>query len=216
MSDSTLRQNVLDELEFEPSIDANDIGVAVEGGVVTLSGHVSSYSQKAAVECAVQRVRGVKGIAENIEVRLADGRGTSDDEIARRAISMMKWSTFVPDDRVQVTVEGGHITLAGTLDWNYQREGAENVLAGIAGVTGVTNLIALRKRVLEQDVKQRIESALGRNANIKPDDVRVKVEGNGVVLEGSVGTWSERRLVEAAAWSVPGVTAVDNDLWVGR
>jgi osmotically-inducible protein OsmY len=215
MSNGTLRQDVLDELEFEPSIDAKNIGVVATAGVVTLSGHVSSYAEKLAVEHAVQRVRGVKAIAEEIEVRFPNKPGTSDDEIARRAIETMKWSTLVPDDHVQIVVQNGHVTLTGSLDWNYQRVGAENVVAGIAGVVGVTNEITLRPRVSERDVKLTIERALARNAAVEGQRVRVKALGDKVTLEGSVETWAGRRIVEQAAWSAPGVTAVDNRLLVG-
>jgi osmotically-inducible protein OsmY len=214
MSDSTLRQDVLDELEFEPSTDANNVGVTAKGGVVTVSGHVSSYAEMLAVEHAVQR-RCVKAIAEEIKVRFANKPGTSDDEIARRAIETMKWSTLVPDGHVQIVVQNGHVTLTGSLDWNYQRAGTESAVAGIAGVVGVTNDITLRPRVSERDAKLSIERALARNAAVEGQRVHAKASGDKVTLEGSVETWAERRIVEQATWSAPGVTAVDCHVLVG-
>lgn len=214
MKDSTLRQDILDELEFEPSIDANDIGVAVEDGIVTLSGHVASYAQKTAVQLAVERIKGVKGIADEIEVRYPGAAGTSDDEIAKRAVAMLKWSTMVPADTVRVRVEKGWVTLTGSLDWNYQKLGAAEALKGLHGVTGITNLIELRPRVSSPDVKQHIENALRRNAEVEADGITVNVTGNKVTLSGNVRAWRERRIAEQAAWATPGVTAVDDRLTI--
>jgi osmotically-inducible protein OsmY len=215
MKDGTLRQDILDELEFEPSIDANDIGVAVEDGIVTLSGHVPNYSQKQAVERAVARVKGVRGIAEEIQVRYPGGPKTSDDEIAKRAVDTLKWSTVVPDDRVQVKVQDGWVTLTGKLDWNYQKTGAADAVLGLKGVTGISNQIELVPRVSAGDVKKRIEDALKRSAHVEANAIRVDVAGNKVTLNGHVKAWSERKLVEQAAWATPGVTMVSDQLAVG-
>lgn len=215
MSDSSLRQAILDELEFEPSIDANDIGVAVEDGIVTLSGHVPNYSQKRAVERAVARVKGVRGIAEEIEVRYPGGSGIADDEIARRALDTLKWSTQVPDGKVQVTVQKGWITLSGTLDWNYQKVGAANAIRDIKGVTGVTNKITIRPQVTPVDVRKRIEEALRRSAEVEARDITIDVAADKVTLKGRVRTWNERWLVEDTAWATPGVTYVSDELVVG-
>lgn len=214
MQDHELRQQVLDELEFEPSIDANDIGVTVENGVVGLSGHVRSYDEKLTVERVVAGVKGVRGVAEHIEVRPPGSYGASDDELARRALDTLKWSTMVPDQKVQVRVEDGWITLTGTLDWNYQRTGAVNALRGLKGVTGITNGIELRPRVSSKDVKRHIEDALRRSADVEADEVHVNVFGNKVLLEGNVKSWNDRRVVERAAWATEGVTHVDDRLTV--
>jgi osmotically-inducible protein OsmY len=186
----------------------------VEDGIVTLSGHVPSYAQKTLVERVVSRVKGVKGLAEEIEVRVPGFVGVSDDEIAKHAVDTMKWSTLVPDDRVQVKVQKGWITLTGTLDWQYQKAGAADVLKGIKGVTGISNRIELRPRVSSVDVKKRIEGALKRNAQLEAKGIIVNVAGNKVILEGNVKAWSERRMAERAAWATPGVTAVDDRLTV--
>lgn len=215
MNDSTLRQDILDELEFEPSIDANDIGVAVEDGIVTLSGHVPNYSQKQAVERAVARVKGVRGIAEEIEVRYPGGAGMADDEIARRVVNTLKWSTLFPEDRVQVTVQDGWVTLTGRLDWNYQKVGAADAIRDLKGVVGISNMIELAPRVSPDDVKRRIEDALKRNAAVEAGGIRVDVTGNTVTLKGTVKAWSERRIAEQAAWATPGVTTVHDHLTVG-
>jgi osmotically-inducible protein OsmY len=213
MNDRTLRQDILDELEFEPSVDANDIGVAVEDGIVTLSGHVSSYSQKLAAEQAAARVKGVRGIAEEIKVRYVDG--TSDDEIARRAVNCLNWSTTVPADKVQVVVQDGWVTLKGKLDWHHQKVAAANAMRGLHGVTGISNLIELVPRVAKADVKKRIEDALKRNAEVEAKGIQIDVAGSQVTLKGQVKAWNERRIVEQAAWATPGVSVVSDHLTIG-
>ena len=215
MSDSSLRQDILDELEFEPSIDANDIGVAVEDGIVTLSGHVPNYSQKQAVERAVARVKGVRGIAEEIEVRYPGGSGVADDEIARRVLDTLKWGNQVPDGKVQVTVQKGWVTLTGKLDWNYQKTGASGAIRDLKGVTGITNSIELKSGVTSVDVRKRIEEALKRSAEVEARDIKIDVAGDKVTLKGRVKTWNERWLVEDTAWATPGVSHVSDELVVG-
>ncbi|HVX73277.1 MAG: BON domain-containing protein [Devosia sp.] len=215
MGDSSLKQDIIDELEFEPRVDATKIGVAVDGGIVTLSGWVESYPQKLAAERAVMRVHGVKGIAEEIEVRPDSFDGVSDDEIARRAIAALHWSTLIPDDRVTVKVEHGMVTLSGTVDWAYQKRGALQVVRDLRGVTSVADLIELNPRVAPADVKTAIERALHRNAEIDEKTIDVGVAGGCVTLSGRVKTWRGRRVAENAAWSVPGVINVNDELAVG-
>lgn len=214
MHDLALRQSVLDELEFEPSIDAGNIGVATSNGVVTLTGYVSSYPQKLTVERIVSHIKGVRGYAEEIEVRLAGRVGGADDEIARRAVNALRWSTMVPDDRVQVKVQRGWITLTGTLEWNYQKIGAADAVRDLEGVTGINNMIELKPRVSATDVKRHIEDALNRSAQLDAAKINVDVEGNKVTLAGNVKAWFERRVAEQAAWSTPGVTAVEDKLTI--
>ncbi|MHB1110373.1 MAG: BON domain-containing protein [Devosia sp.] len=214
MKDSTLKQDVIDELEFEPSIDANDIGVAVEDGIVMLSGHVSSFAEKTMVQRAVERIKGVKGIADEIEVRYPGHASTSDDEVAKRTVDMLKWSTVVPADKVHVRVQKGWVTLTGSVDWNYQKAGAADAVKGLLGVTGISNLIELQPRVSSLDVKKHIENALRRNAEIEAKGITVNVAGNKVTLEGNVKAWYERRVAEQAAWATPGVTTVDDRLTI--
>jgi osmotically-inducible protein OsmY len=213
MNDKDLRQLVIDELDYEPSIDAADIGVAAENGVVTLSGHVADYVQKMAAERAAWRVKGVKGIAQKVEVRLPTDRKWNDDEIAQRAVNILAWNALVPKDAVRVKVSDGWITLSGNVNWNYQRQAAENEVRKLSGVKGVTNSIALTSVVQVGDLKRRIQEALKRHAEVEADAVRVDVRGDGTVrIEGRVDNWSEMQAVEHAVWSAPGVQRVDDYL----
>lgn len=213
MNDKELRQLVIDELEYEPSIDAADIGVAAENGVVTLSGHVADYVQKMAAERAAWRVKGVKGIAQKIEVRFPGDKKWNDDEIAQRALNILAWNTLIPKDSVRVRVSGGWITLSGSVGWNYQRQAAENEVRKLSGVKGVTNGIALVSVVQTGDLKRRIQDALKRHAEVEADAVRVDVRSDGTVhIEGRVDNWSEMQAVEHAVWSAPGVQRVDDHL----
>lgn len=215
MDDAVLRQNVLDELEFEPSINAAHIGVTAENGVVTLSGHVGSYAEKVAAEHAAQRVKGVLGIAQEIAVRYGPLVKSSDDEIASRAVNILRWNTVVPKDAVQVKVENGWIRLSGEVDWQFQRNTAESDVRKLSGVSGVTNDIKIKAHVQTTDVKRKIEDALKRNAEVEAHRIRVSVIGSGkIALEGTVHNWQERSTAERAAWSAPGVVAVEDRLTV--
>ena len=216
MSDSSLRQDIIDELDFEPSIDAADIGVAVEDGVATLTGHVPTYAQKITVEDVVRRVKGVKGIAQQIEVRPFGTNRTADDEIAKRALSTISWNTAIPDDAVQVKVQEGWVTMTGKVEWQYQKTAAADAVRDLAGVVGVTNRIEIASRASAFDVKKRIEDALKRNAEIEAQAIRVNVlDGGRITLDGKVHAWSERRAAERAAWSAPGVKVVDDRITIG-
>ena len=213
MDDKTLRQNILDELEFEPSIDAAHIGLAVDNGVVTLTGHVSSYEEKLVAERAVRRVRGVKAIAQEIQVRYHYQLKTDDDEIARRAADVLAWN-LVPADSIQVTVEKGWVVLSGKVDWQYQKIAAESAVSKLAGVSGVTNLIELNPQTQPKDVQYKIAAALHRNAQIVAKNIKVSVEDGKVRLDGKVRSWRERDIAETAAWSAPGITRVEDNLSV--
>ena len=216
MNDKQLRQNVIDELDFEPSIESADIGVAAENGIVTLTGHVPTYAQKLAAERAVWRVKGVKAIAQEIEVRIPGDKKQNDDEIAQRAVSILAWNAAVPRDAVHLKVQHGWVTLSGQVDWNYQREAAENAIRKLSGVAGVINDITLKPSVQATDVKQRITDALKRHAEVEAAKVQVNVrEGGTVALEGEVDNWDERQAVLNAAWSAPGVRSVDDRLRIG-
>lgn len=210
MNDIELRQLVIDELEFEPSIESAGIGVSAENGVVTLSGHVPSYSQKIAAERAAWRVKGVKAIAQEIEVRLPGSARTNDDEIAARALNMLAWNTSVPDGAVKVRVASGWVTLSGQVDWNFQRMAAESAVRKLTGVVGVVNDITLKSTVKVGDVKQKIVDALKRHAELEARDIRVEVHDGTVRLEGAVDTWDERQAVERAVWSAPGVRGIED------
>jgi osmotically-inducible protein OsmY len=217
MDDKQLQQSVLDELEFEPSIDAAHIGVAVENGVVTLTGHVSSYAEKTVAEQATRRVKGVHAIAQEIEVRYPSDKKTADDEIAKRALKVLEWNSIIPQNTVEVTVQKGWVTLAGDVTWQFQRKAAEDAVRKLSGVTGVVNSISIKPTVNASNIKQKIEDALTRHAHVEAHAIRVNVwDGNKVSLEGKVDSWDEREAVQNAAWSVAGVQWVDDRLTIGR
>lgn len=206
-----LRQDVLDELEFEPSVNAAHIGVAAEKGVVTLTGYVESYPQKVSAVKATRRVKGVQAIADEIQIRYTTT--TADDEIARRALQMLKWNVALPDD-LQVIVRDGWITLTGSVGWQYQKNSAEKDVRKLNGVRGVINNIEIKPTAAKpENIKQKIEDALKRHAEIEARGIKVTVRDNSrVILEGKVDNWDERYAVEQAAWSAPGVRYVDDQL----
>jgi osmotically-inducible protein OsmY len=216
MTDTQLRQDIIDELEFDPSFNGEHIGVVVERNVVTLTGHVNSYAEKLAAIAAVRRIKGVHAIAENIEVRHPYQNKTADDQIAKRAVDIISWDVHIPSDTVDVLVhDNGWVTLSGTVDWYYQRRAAEDDVRKLSGVRGVTNKIAIKPGVDTSNVKNKIESALKRHAEVEAKSIRVTVQnGNKVVLEGKVDSWDERRAVENAAWSAAGVSSVDDRLTI--
>ncbi|MBZ9783664.1 BON domain-containing protein [Pseudomonas sp. REP124] len=215
MNDLSLRKTILEELEFQPNIDAANIGVAVDNGVVTLTGHVTNYTQKVSAERAVKAVKGVRALAEEIQVRLDKGAGTADDTIANRALNIIEWSSDLPVVGVKVIVENGWVSLEGQVDWQYQKEIVEQAVRKLSGVVGVDNRLTLRPRVEVGDIQKRIEEALKRNAEVDANGIHIKVEGNVVKLEGKVHLWRERQIAERAAWSVPGVSKVEDHLLIG-
>jgi osmotically-inducible protein OsmY len=216
MDDKQLRHEVTDELEFEPSIDAAHIGVAARNGVVTLSGHVSSYAEKLAAEAATRRIRGVRAIASEIEVRYPGEAKTADDEIAKRALNVLKWNVVIPDEAIKVTVDKGLATLTGEVTWYYQSKAVEEAIRKLSGVTGVVNRIRLKPGIYPSDVKEKIEQALKRHAEVEAQAIRITVHDGTVSLMGTVDSWEEREAVANAAWSVSGVNAIDDQLVIGR
>ncbi len=216
MNDKQLRQRVVDELDFDPAIDATNIGVAAENGVVTLSGHVPNYAQKWAAERAAWRAKGVKAIAEELQVRLGSDGKHKDDEIAHRALNVLAWNVMVPDDSIHVKVQDGWVTLTGTVQWNFQREAAVAAIRRLSGISGVYNQVTLTPATRPADVKQRIADALKRHAEVEANQINIRVLDGGMVdIEGGVGNWDERQAVMRAAWSAPGVRAVTDHLRIG-
>ena len=214
-ADTQLQQDILDELDFEPSVNAARIGVAVKDGVVTLNGHVGSYAEKIAAERTVRRVKGVRAIAQEIDVRYPNDKKTADDEIAARALSIIIWNAVIPADAVQVKVQAGWVTLTGQVDWQFQRAAAETGVRKLSGVVGLTNDIRIKPQLELMDVKHKIENALKRSAEVEAAGIHVLSLGGGrVALEGKVHDWQERDAVKRAAWSAAGVLAVDDRLQI--
>ncbi len=213
MNDLELQQHILDELEFEPSVNAAHIGVSVDNGVVTLTGHVSNYPEELAVVQAVQRVKGVRAIAQEIEVRLPRHETIKDDEIAARAMDVLRWNTTVPHDSIQISVRDAWVTLTGNVYWHYQRKAAEEDVRKLSGVVGVYNHINIHPLAPAPYIAQQIKDALVRNAAVEAEAIRVTVQDGGkVILEGSVRDLKERDVIEHVAFSAPGVTSVHNHL----
>jgi osmotically-inducible protein OsmY len=213
-TDLQLKRDVSAELEWDPSINASQVGVAVKDGVVTLTGHLDTYAEKHAAERAVQRVLGVRGIAVELDVKLDAGHKRSDSEIAVAAESAFTWHALIPADRIQVKVEKGWITLMGEVNWDYQRREAEKAVRSLSGVVGVSNTIALKPVATPANVSDRIRDALSRHADDQAKHIEVIVKEARVILRGKVDSWAERAAASAAAWSAPGVTNVVNELTV--
>lgn len=212
-TDHQLKDDVTAELEWEPSIDANHIGVAAEKGVVTLTGHVNSYWQKSGAERAVSRVRGVKGLAEELEVRLPEHIRKSDDEIAQAALDRLSSDGAIPKDAINVKVQKGWVTLTGDVDWHYQKDSAEREIRPLMGVTLISNNIKVKAYPDTAVISGHISKALHRKS-FTDENVKVTATGSRVRLTGHVPTWSERALAARTAWSAAGTTAVQNDISV--
>jgi len=214
MTDKELKLHVQNALDWEPGLDAGDIGVAVEAGVVTLRGNVASYPEKMTAERAGLRVYGVKAVANDLAVHLPMSSEKTDTEIAQAAVSALNWNTVIPNDRVTPTVTNGWITLSGALDWYYQKDAAGRTVRDLMGVKGVTNNIVVKPRVKTTDVRNKIEAAFQRSATVDARRISVVAEDGTVILSGNVHSWAERQEAEHAAWSAPGVKLVDDRLSV--
>jgi osmotically-inducible protein OsmY len=212
MTDSELREAVEDELEWEPSVDERKIGVAVEDGIVTLIGEVRSYAEKWNVERAVERVAGVRGVANDIVVRPVEAR--SDSDIAKAAADALRWNSLVPSGRVTPMVENGWVTLKGEVDHDYQRRAAERAVRYLTGVRGVSNLITVAPKVEPGDVKKETQRTFQRQATLDANNVTVETSDGEVILRGTVTSWAERHEAERAAWNAPGVWSVKNYITV--
>ncbi len=213
-NDVALKNAVEAELAWVPFVDAAHIGVTAENGIVSLSGHVPTYAQKLAVEKAVKRIKGVRGLAEALEVRLLASFGNDDDEVAKRVANILDWGVSVPKGSVKVQVTDGVVTLTGEVDWQFERSGAERGVRLLNGVRGLINQITVKPHIMVSDVKRRIENALERQAEVVASNIRVTVDGTNVRLDGKVRAWAERDAAERAAWAAPGVRTVDDQVTI--
>jgi osmotically-inducible protein OsmY len=210
-TDLQLQQDVLEELKFEPSIREAEIGVAVKGGVVSLTGFVDSYAQKFTAERTAEHVGGVRAVADDIKVKLPGSYQRSDTDIAHAAVNALRWDIQVPDDRIKTTVDNGWINLEGDVEWQYQKWAAEGAVRNLTGVKGVTNLIAVKpKNVSTYEVGQKIKDSLRRHAERDADKITIEAKDGRVTLRGTVSSFAERQDAERAAWQAAGVTKVND------
>jgi osmotically-inducible protein OsmY len=213
-TDEQIQRDVLAELKWDARVRPNEIGVAVKDGVVTLTGHVPSYAEKYGAERAAKRVYGVKAVADELDVKLPGTLKRTDEAIARACIAAFKTHDGVPAENIKVLVSKGWIKLEGEVEWQYQKEAAENTVRNLAGVTGVSNNIRIKPRVSLSDVKCRIEEAFKRSAEIDARRISVEARDGKVILHGSVRSWAEREEAQEAAWAAPGVMQVENQIAV--
>ncbi|HEV7409707.1 MAG TPA: BON domain-containing protein [Bradyrhizobium sp.] len=213
-SDGEIEKDVKAELEWDPDLDATDIAVSVKKGVVTLAGFVKSYTDKYEAEAAAKRVAGVVAVANDLEVRMPSVDERPDPDIAREAAQAVKSQLPISSENIKIIVKNGWVTLEGEVEWQYQRQTAENIVRRIKGVKGVSNTILLKPRAEPTEVKRKIQEALRRSAEVDANRIEVEAHGSEVVLKGTVRSWIEREEAERAAWSAPGVTKVEDRIVV--
>jgi osmotically-inducible protein OsmY len=214
MTDRQLQEDVQQALDWDPSVDATQVGVTVDQGVVTLRGDINSYAEKQAAERVTLGVYGVKAVANDLTVRLSVERKRTDSEIAKAIVAALRWSTSVPHDRVAAAVTNGWVKLSGTVDWDYQRAAAARIVRDLTGVVGISNEIRVAPHVDAADVQSKIEAALKRSAEVDARRINVSASDGKVVLSGNVHSWFERDQARRAAWAAPGVTEVDDRIMI--
>jgi osmotically-inducible protein OsmY len=211
-TDEEIQRDILEELKWDTRVRPNEVGVAVKDGVVTLTGWVDSYLKKMAAEEAAHRVRGVKAVVNDIEVRLPSSAERTDEDLAKAALNALQWQAGVPADKIDVTVSHGWVTLKGEVEYGYQKREAERAVERLSGVRGVINLIRVKPGLSPTDLKQKIEQALVRNAELDAKRITVEVQGSKVILYGTVRSYAEKKAAEEAAWAAPGVSEVENHI----
>jgi osmotically-inducible protein OsmY len=213
-TDAEIQKNVMEELKWESAVHSSDIGVSVKNGVVTLSGTVDTYMEKKAAEKATLKVVGVKGIAEDIEIKLTYRDQKTDAELAQAVVNSLTWNVLVPDDKIKIKVENAWVTAEGMVEWAYEKNAVRDAISGIVGVKGISNLVKVTPKINPADVKKKITAAFERSASIDANSIRIEDIGNKVILTGKVRSYAEKREAERAAWNAPGVAAVENNIEV--
>jgi len=211
-TDMELHRDVAEELKWDPSLDDDQIGIAVRGGVVTLTGTVPNFAQKWSAVKAVERVAGVRAVAQELTVKMPEAHFKSDTELAHQIANTLAWDIEVPHEKIKVRLEKGWATLEGEVNWQFQRSSAERAVRYITGLAGVSNLITIRSHVSTSDVAQRIKDTLRRSAESDSKKIQVAADGGTITLSGTVRSWAEREDAERAAWGTSGVTVVDDRL----
>jgi len=213
-TDEEIQADVLEELKLNPRVQPNEIGVIVKDGIVTLTGWVDSYLKKMAAEEVAHRTRGVKAVANDIEVRLPGFAERTDADLAKAVLNALRWDAAIPTDKVDVTVSQGWVTLKGEVEFGFQKSDAERAVRRLSGVKGVINLITIKPRPSPGDLKQQIERALIRNAETDARNITVEVQGSKVILRGTVRSYAEKQAAEDTAWAAPGVSEVENYIMI--
>jgi osmotically-inducible protein OsmY len=213
-TDALIQSDVISDLKWEPSIDAAKIGVSVRDGIVTLDGYVNSFVEKLTAVRVASRVMGVKGVAQELKIRLPQSYERNDADIAEAAVNALEWNMKVPDDRIKVEVQDGMVILTGEVDWEYQRAAAHDAVCCLIGIKGVTDEISIKPSMSPVNVKSKIKSAFQRHSVLDAKNIIVESDGSKVILNGTVHSWIEKQEADSAAWSAPGVSNVENNLVV--
>jgi osmotically-inducible protein OsmY len=212
MTDLEIQRNIMEELQWRPTLQAAKIGVAVSKGIATLSGTVDNLIQKKEAENAALSIEGVHVVAEDLRVRLQPGSQRTDTEIATVAWNILCWNALVPEEKIRLRVEDGWITIEGVVDWMYERNAIKNSLSHLAGVKGMTNLVAVHPRINIVDLKERIRHSFERSAHVDAAHIHIQSKGHIVTLTGTVSSYAERRDAEKVVMNAPGVGRVINEL----